>query len=98
MIPRERGLRGLSLFSIILFTHKLFYGEKWLHGILGGGHVVLGSCDYLNIPWGLLWFASFPSAILLRGSSSSCSSFNQVEFVCSWYRHGYKWLHEDVFG
>jgi hypothetical protein len=22
--------------------------------------VVLGSCDYINIPWGLLWFTSFP--------------------------------------
>jgi hypothetical protein len=41
MIPRERGLEGLSLFIIILFTHNLFYGEKGLHELLGGGHVVL---------------------------------------------------------
>jgi hypothetical protein len=41
MIPRERGLEGISIFIIILFTHNLFYGEKGLHEILGGGHVDL---------------------------------------------------------
>jgi hypothetical protein len=38
----ERGvLKGISLFIIILFTHLGLSWEKWLHELLGEGHVVL---------------------------------------------------------
>jgi hypothetical protein len=36
MIPQERGLEGISVYFIFLFTHFCFNGEYQLHELLGG--------------------------------------------------------------
>jgi hypothetical protein len=41
MIPRERGLKGLSIFIIFYLPIFVLIEKKWLHELLGEGHVVL---------------------------------------------------------
>jgi hypothetical protein len=82
MISRERGLKGLSIFIIILFTYLGFSGEKWLHELLGEAMWLIIACNYINPFLGCLGFIhSFVWGFFIH----SCS------FLC-WVWHGNLWL------
>jgi hypothetical protein len=54
MIPRERGLKVLSLLLLFLYTHIGFNSEKRLHELPGGKAMwFLISCNYINTSCGL---------------------------------------------
>jgi hypothetical protein len=48
----KEELKGMSLFIIILFTNFFFSWEKWLHELLGEGHLVL---DFMLLHKPLFW-------------------------------------------
>jgi hypothetical protein len=62
------GDKGIKYFYYILFTHLGFSWEKWLHELLGEGHVVL-YCMQLYKPlfwvvWGFITHFIVPKSLL----------------------------------
>jgi hypothetical protein len=53
MIPRERGIKGISVFIIFYLTILVLIEKHGYMSFLGGGHVILGSGNYINYVYGI---------------------------------------------
>jgi hypothetical protein len=71
MIPRERGLKGLSIFIIFYLPIIDFMEKSGYMSFLGEAMWFLISCNYINIPCG--FFGGV--LLLLLHSLSRCSGF-----------------------
>jgi hypothetical protein len=78
----REGHKGAKYFYYVLFTHNCFNWEKWLHELLGEGHVVL---DFqVNISTHLWVVLGFTHCSLFTLFHSLLVIYHSSFISCSW--------------